>query len=81
MSKAQFAALLEKKHLVECEEHDYMILQDLFQERSVDTDDSTEVTIVIWYIHNHTEYKFKNFYFIFTRPSKKIRQIELKYAN
>lgn len=51
MSKAQFAALLEKKHLVECEEHDYMILQDLFQERSVDTDDSTEVTIVIWYIY------------------------------
>ncbi|XP_037922702.1 transient receptor potential cation channel trpm isoform X4 [Hermetia illucens] len=44
MSKAQFAALLEKKHLVECEEHDYMILQDLFQERSVDTDDSTEIT-------------------------------------
>ncbi|XP_055921137.1 transient receptor potential cation channel trpm isoform X4 [Eupeodes corollae] len=44
LSKAEVAALLEKKHLTECEENDYRMLEGLFQARvSVDdTDDSTE---------------------------------------
>jgi len=45
MSKAEFAALLEKQHLKECEENDYMMLEGLFQARGSidDTDESYEV--------------------------------------
>jgi len=33
MSRAEAAALLEKKHLKECEENDYMILEGLIESR------------------------------------------------
>lgn len=33
MSRAEAAALLEKKHLKECEENDYRILEGLFEAR------------------------------------------------
>lgn len=52
MSVAAFAAMLEKQHLKECEENDYMILEGLFQARaSIDetTDDSYGVSnFLLW---------------------------------
>lgn len=41
-SNAEFAALLEKKHLHECEESDYLMLSKLFQNRDSvnDSDDA-----------------------------------------
>lgn len=46
MTKAEFAALLEKQHLKECEENDYQMLEGLFHARASidDTDDSYEVS-------------------------------------
>lgn len=42
MSKAEFAALMEKQHLKECEENDYMMLEGLFQARaSIDDTDTS----------------------------------------
>lgn len=40
-STAEFAALLEKKHLKECEESDYLMLSKLFQNRD-STNDSDD---------------------------------------
>jgi len=47
MSRAEAAALLEKKHLKECEENDYRILEGLFEARgSIDASvQPYEVTI------------------------------------
>lgn len=42
MSKAEWAALLEKQHLKECEESDYQILAGLFTARA-STDDVDEL--------------------------------------
>lgn len=41
-SNAEFAALLEKKHLHECEESDYLMLSKLFENRDSvnDSDDA-----------------------------------------
>lgn len=46
LTNAEFAALLEKQHLKECEENDYVMLSRLFENRcSVDeTDDSFDVS-------------------------------------
>lgn len=33
LSNAEFAALVERQHLKECEEHDYVMLSKLFQDR------------------------------------------------
>lgn len=38
-SNAEFAALLEKKHLQECEENDYLMLSKLFHNRDSINDD------------------------------------------
>lgn len=38
-SNAEFAALLEKKHLQECEENDYLMLSKLFHNRESINDD------------------------------------------
>lgn len=38
-SNAEFAALLEKKHLRECEENDYLMLSKLFHDRDSINDD------------------------------------------
>lgn len=53
MSKAEFAALLEKQHLKECEENDYMMLEGLFQARASidDTDNSFGVSNSSVFIH------------------------------
>ncbi|XP_037941872.1 transient receptor potential cation channel trpm-like [Teleopsis dalmanni] len=55
MSKAEFAAMLEKQHLKECEENDYMMLEGLFQARaSIDnTNGSFETGISIDYSHRY----------------------------
>ena len=47
LTNPEFAALMEKQHLKECEEHDYVMLERLFQARcSIDeTDDSFEVKL------------------------------------
>lgn len=43
MSKAEQAALLEKKHLKECEENDYNMLENLFRARSsIDETDTSQ---------------------------------------
>lgn len=45
-SKAEFAALLEKKHLNECEESDYLMLSKLFQNRdSINESDDALVDV------------------------------------
>lgn len=45
MSKAEMAALVERKHLKECEENDYVLLSRLFYNRGSieETDDTFEV--------------------------------------
>ncbi|XP_020712699.1 transient receptor potential cation channel trpm isoform X4 [Ceratitis capitata] len=55
MSKAEFAALLEKQHLKECEENDYMMLEGLFQARASidDTDNSFGTGISAEFSHRH----------------------------
>uniref|UniRef100_A0A1B0FR89 TRPM tetramerisation domain-containing protein n=1 Tax=Glossina morsitans morsitans TaxID=37546 RepID=A0A1B0FR89_GLOMM len=55
MSKAEFAALLEKQHLKECEENDYMMLEGLFQARTSidDTDDSYDAGASVDYGHRY----------------------------
>ncbi|KAL9916669.1 transient receptor potential cation channel, subfamily M isoform 21-T34 [Glossina fuscipes fuscipes] len=55
MSKAEFAALLEKQHLKECEENDYMMLEGLFQARTSidDTDDSYDAAASVDYGHRY----------------------------
>uniref|UniRef100_A0A1A9WWH9 TRPM tetramerisation domain-containing protein n=1 Tax=Glossina brevipalpis TaxID=37001 RepID=A0A1A9WWH9_9MUSC len=55
MSKAEFAALLEKQHLKECEENDYMMLEGLFQARTSidDTDDSYDAAASGDYSHRY----------------------------
>lgn len=45
-SQAEFAALLEKKHLNECEESDYLMLSKLFQNRdSINESDDAFVDV------------------------------------
>ncbi|XP_067631887.1 transient receptor potential cation channel trpm isoform X2 [Eurosta solidaginis] len=55
MSKAEFAAMLEKQHLKECEENDYMMLEGLFQARASvdDTDNSLGTCTSMDYSHRH----------------------------
>ncbi|XP_054741351.1 transient receptor potential cation channel trpm isoform X4 [Anastrepha obliqua] len=55
MSKAEFAAMLEKQHLKECEENDYMMLEGLFQARGSidDTDNSFGTGISAEFSHRH----------------------------
>ncbi|XP_050323313.1 transient receptor potential cation channel trpm isoform X8 [Bactrocera neohumeralis] len=55
MSKAEFAALMEKQHLKECEENDYMMLEGLFQARASidDTDTSFGTGASAEFSHRH----------------------------
>ncbi|XP_054089914.1 transient receptor potential cation channel trpm isoform X3 [Zeugodacus cucurbitae] len=55
MSKAEFAALMEKQHLKECEENDYMMLEGLFQARASidDTDTSFGTGVSAEFSHRH----------------------------
>ncbi|XP_017486694.1 PREDICTED: transient receptor potential cation channel trpm-like [Rhagoletis zephyria] len=55
MSKAEFAAMLEKQHLKECEENDYMMLEGLFQARASidDTDNSFGTGASAEFSHRH----------------------------
>lgn len=51
MSRAEAAALLEKKHLKECEENDYRILEGLFEARgSIDAGVQPYEVTVIYYL-------------------------------
>ncbi|EDW47969.1 GM20149 [Drosophila sechellia] len=55
MSRAEAAALLEKKHLKECEENDYMILEGLIESRgSIDASaQGFEIGVSIDYSHRY----------------------------
>lgn len=48
-SNAEFAALLEKKHLQECEENDYLMLSKLFHNRDSINDDEDAFADVCHY--------------------------------
>lgn len=43
MSNAEFAALMERQHLKECEENDYVMLSKLFSDRCAVNDADNEV--------------------------------------
>lgn len=45
MSKAEFAALMERQHLKECEENDYVMLSKLFSDRCAVNDADNEVNL------------------------------------
>lgn len=51
MSRAEIAALMERQHLKECEENDYVMLSRLFYNRGSieETDDTYEVKLCLWY--------------------------------
>ncbi|XP_032590559.1 transient receptor potential cation channel trpm isoform X3 [Drosophila grimshawi] len=55
MSRAEAAALLEKKHLKECEENDYRILEGLFEARgSIDASvQPYEISVSVDYSHRY----------------------------
>lgn len=61
MSKAELAALIERQHLKECEENDYVMLSRLFYNRGSveETDDTFEVIICLFkwvWFHTKTEF-------------------------
>lgn len=59
MSRAEAAALLEKKHLKECEENDYRILEGLFEARgSIDASvQPYEVSKLAFFMQMYNRYK------------------------